>query len=314
MADLARDPIPILYVLSNGRSGSTLLDLLLGSHPSVFTLGEVQILPHELREHRDPCGCGTPIDQCSFWKPIAESKDLDELAYFRESHGAGRVVRPKHLLDRVRGAPRGERARDAETFARANARILRSIWQRANDRRAEESPGGQVRWLVDASKDPYRLEWLKRDPEFDVRLIHLYKQPGSFVHSMRRGEGGVGPLGTLRQTLRWRVENGLMQHLFQRFAAERRALIPYDRLATEPIAMLERIAAICDLDASGFSTDAFRAAPQHGVAGNAMRWRSGGIRLDEAWRSELPVGYRLAAGALCGGLARRLDERARRTA
>ncbi len=313
MVHLERDPIPILYVLSNGRSSSTLLDRLLGSHPSMFALGEVQALPHELREHRDPCDCGAPIDSCSFWGPFAGSKDLEELAHFRESNRSSRVIRPRHLLDRIHGAPRGERAREAERFARSNARILRSIWQRANEHRAEENPGEPIRWLVDASGDPYRLEWLKRDPEFDVRLVHLYKQPGSFVHSERRREGGYGLLGTLRQALRWRVENGLMQHLFRRFPAERRTLICYDRLVTEPVSMLERIAAICDLDASCFSTDAFR-APQHGVASSAMHWRSSGIQLDDSWRSELPIGYRLAASALCGGLAKRLNKRARRVA
>ena len=279
---LERDPIPVLYVLSNGGSGSTLLELLLGSHPSVLSLGDLQSLPHKLREQRDPCHCGTPIDQCSFWEPLLESEDLSELAYFRESHDSGRMIRPKHLADRIHGAPRGERARDAERFARANARILRLIWQRANEHRTKEVTGGQVRWLVDASKDPYRLEWLKRDPEFDVRLVHLYKSPGSFVPSKRRGQGRSGPLGLLRQTLRWRLENGLMQHLFQRFPAERRAWIPYDRLAAEPIPMLERIAAICDLDASGFSTDAFRAATQHGVTSNATDWPSDKIQLGEA--------------------------------
>lgn len=309
MTDLERDPIPILYVLSNGRSGSTLLDLLLGTHPEVFTLGEVQILPHELREHREPCGCGTPVDACEFWEPLVSSPDLEALAHFREHHGFGRVVRPGHLVDRWRGGPRGERAEQAEGFARANARVLRRIWQRASEVR-----GRTVEWLVDASKDPYRLEWLRRDPEFDLRVVHLYKQPGSFVHSMRRGESGVGPLGTLRQTLRWRVENGLMHRLFRSLPGERSLLVPYELLATRPRHVLDHVADICDLDPEGFSIEDFRREGQHGVAGNVARWNSDGIRLDEAWRQELPVGYRLAAQALCGGLAKRLDERARRAA
>ena len=37
--------IKLIYIASNGRSGSTLLDMLIGKHKSCFTLGEFQVLP-----------------------------------------------------------------------------------------------------------------------------------------------------------------------------------------------------------------------------------------------------------------------------
>ena len=78
--------------------------------------------------------------------------------------------------------------------------------------------------------------------------------------------------------------------------------------------MLQGLARILDIDPEGFSIERFRDQAQHGVAGNQARWSLDRIRLDEAWRRELPVGYRIAAQALCGGLARRMDRRAERAA
>ena len=37
--------------------------------------------------------------------------------------------------------------------------------------------GDQVQWLVDASKSVYRLLWLRETGLFDVRVIHLVKDP-----------------------------------------------------------------------------------------------------------------------------------------
>jgi hypothetical protein len=62
--------LPLVYILSNGRSGTTLLDLLLGAHPRVWTVGEVQNLPWEMRYPRAPCGCGNPVQESPFWAPI----------------------------------------------------------------------------------------------------------------------------------------------------------------------------------------------------------------------------------------------------
>ena len=42
----------ILYVLSDVRSGSTLLDQLLGAHPSIFSVGELHWLAAYVREDR----------------------------------------------------------------------------------------------------------------------------------------------------------------------------------------------------------------------------------------------------------------------
>ena len=42
--------IQVLYIVSNGRSGSTLLQMLLNLHKNIFTVGEIQELPNELKK------------------------------------------------------------------------------------------------------------------------------------------------------------------------------------------------------------------------------------------------------------------------
>lgn len=55
--------IKVVFVFSSGHSGSTLLDLILGSHPDVFGLGELARVENNL-----PNICGFCGDACEYWK------------------------------------------------------------------------------------------------------------------------------------------------------------------------------------------------------------------------------------------------------
>ena len=60
----------VAYILAASHSGSTLLAMLLASHPDVCTTGELKAQslgdPDKYR-----CSCGALIRQCEFWNDIA---------------------------------------------------------------------------------------------------------------------------------------------------------------------------------------------------------------------------------------------------
>ena len=49
-----------VYISSAAYSGSTLLDLLLGSHSRIESLGEISFLAQDLAVN-NRCTCGTPV-------------------------------------------------------------------------------------------------------------------------------------------------------------------------------------------------------------------------------------------------------------
>ena len=62
-----------VFIISLERSGSTFLDLKIGSYDKFLSLGEIArtIKPHDpkglesLKKHR--CSCGKQINFCEFW-------------------------------------------------------------------------------------------------------------------------------------------------------------------------------------------------------------------------------------------------------
>jgi hypothetical protein len=68
----------LLSIVGSGRSGSTLLTLLLGSHPKCFSLGELNKL---YRYHRkDQNLCGICKMKCDFWDVEFSESEISNLA------------------------------------------------------------------------------------------------------------------------------------------------------------------------------------------------------------------------------------------
>lgn len=306
--------VPLVYVLSNGRSGSTLLDLLLGSLDGVWSVGEAQVLPWELEENRAPCGCGVPVACCEFWGPVLDELGLEgtgagpvPIEHFRDTHGHGRVLRREHLRDLWRGWVDHPRRAAAREYGRANARYLDAV-----RRRAAELRGEPVRWLVDASKDPYRLLWLAASGRFDLRVLHLVKDPRAFVHSMtRRADPSLAR--ALRFGGRWLVENALARRLCRAgFDAEATRTLRYEDLALRPAAVVAELArwlGVATRQVECGSLRAFRTREGHAVSGSTVRWEAAPIELDERWREGLPAPLQRLVWTLTAPLRAKLGYR-----
>jgi len=72
-------PIKVIYILSLGHSGSTLLDLILGSHSQIESVGEIMAFgkywksfsDNSLKlEEKDCCTCGYHVNECDYWSKV----------------------------------------------------------------------------------------------------------------------------------------------------------------------------------------------------------------------------------------------------
>jgi len=296
--------LPLIYILSNGRSGSTLLDLLLGAHEHIWTLGEAQNLPWDLREEDRLCGCGARLKACAFWQHILRRIPLDQgeypIEFFREAQGRGKVLRWDLLPGLCGGSIPLRHRKAVHEYGALNADYLAAVFDAAGEQRR-----GTVRWLVDASKDPYRLFWLQHSRRFDLRVIHLTKDAPAFVYSMVKRNLPRARKTALRMTARWLVENAVMTRLCRANFLERQYIhLRYEDLAGQPDATCRRLGDWLGLEFPERTSRDFRNSENHAVSGNRTRWQNTSIRLDQQWRSALPKSYQRLTRLLTQPLAR----------
>jgi hypothetical protein len=93
-------PDTVLYLAGLGRSGSTLLERMIGELDAVCPAGELVHLWHRGIELDEACGCGEPFSACPFWREVGD------VAFGGWANVAvGRVEMLRRQLDRTRRIP-----------------------------------------------------------------------------------------------------------------------------------------------------------------------------------------------------------------
>jgi len=60
----------VLFNVGKGHSGSTILNLVLGRHPQIVSLGEVSTTLNNLEETNNLCTCGKNKKECPIWSKV----------------------------------------------------------------------------------------------------------------------------------------------------------------------------------------------------------------------------------------------------
>lgn len=291
------DGVTVLFIGGLGRSGSTLLDLMLGQVPGLCAVGELSYL--WARSDDDLCGCGERFAACAFWKKVGqeafggwERVDRSEIAALRS------------IVDRTRRIARlARRGGDRSTAEERYASVMLDLY-----RGVAAASGASM--IVDSTKHLSTALLLRRAPGIDLRVVHLVRDSRGVAFSWTKrvpkpwiagGDAHMDRYGPIRMSFRWLGYNA-------GFLALRAARTPmirmrYEDLVTEPEAQLRRALGLAGLAGSGFPFIRGRTLDLtggHTIGGNPVRFGSSSLelRLDEGWRQGLTKWRRAAVTCL----------------
>lgn len=282
------DKVDLIYIASTGRSGSTLLEILLGSFDNVWTMGEVYVLPWEIQKEKGTCGCGEELNDCGFWAPIiSQFKNILELnGYihrFRDDYSTSKFFRFRELINILFRVSISDK-QVLSDFCSANRTLFSAVKRGGSAYR-----NTKISYLVDSSKIFYRLFWLLHCESISTKVIHIVKDPRSFVYSkIKTDNRRLEKLRrAFRMSVRYVIENHLIERIVRNIPKENTLFVRYEDLAAHPEKKLEEIARWLNLKYQPDVITGFRSKENHGIAGNIMRHRMEGICLDEKWRQNL---------------------------
>ena len=315
--------IRLIYILAASHSGSTLLAMLLGSHPEICTVGEIKFT--SLGDiDRYLCSCHKKIRECSFWNRITQ--DMAERGFSFDIANAGTDYRSgttpyvSRLLRPLHRGPVFEKIRDiALTFSpnwryqlhrvhAANTNLIQCILART---------GKKV--IVDSSKIGIRLKYLLRNPSLDVRVIRLIRDgrgvtlahlnPSLYADAQNphhRG-GGMGEninaehCSVDKAANLWRSSNVEADAILKQLEPNRFTEVRYETLCKYPYETLYRLSTFSGVNPGKMIIN-FRSIEHH-IVGNGMRLDLGDdINLDEKWRSDLTKADLAVFDSICGKL------------
>lgn len=301
------DPLRVLYIGGQGRSGTTLLERALGELPGVLGVGEtVHLWDRGLRDNQ-LCGCGKPFAECAFWQ------DVGDVAFGGwHTVDTEAAVTLRYAVDRNRYIPFLLRPGLSATFQRRHARYVDRM---ATLYRAMAEVSG-ARTIIDSSKHASYAMTLSQTPGIDLRILHVVRDSRAVAHSwtkrVARPEAGGAPMpvyGPTRAAVLWDVQNAVIEQLGRRHPYLRVRYEDFVEAPKDSLLAAARFAELgIDADALQFlDGDTLTVRPSHTVAGNPMRFLSGDIQIrsDQSWRDDMPRAHRHFVGALTQPLQRR---------
>ncbi len=295
--------VRVLFVMGSGRSGSTMLDTILGNHRDAVSFGELCYAVDKAYLNGAYCACGEWGFACPFWTAVrrewAERTGTSNVARFAALVGG--IESRKIRLGR---AVRSWRSPDSpfQEYAGLMRGLLDSL---------REVSGKGV--IVDSSKRPARALALSMIPGVDVRLIHLIRDVRGVVWSAKKRlkqdeRGGVSNEDRGKTLLRsiavWSLVNHLSEQVCRRVPVEHTARVRYEDYVTRPMDALDRIGKVAGLDFSAVGARLAAGTPLeigHTIAGNRMRMAAEiRLRPDTEWIDKLSPWDR----RVCWSLAR----------
>ena len=266
--------LKVLFVIGSGRSGSTILDNLLGEIDGVFSGGEIHNLWTKPMEQLRPCGCGRPVDGCPVWSDVAGELNA--------AWGNERLLDlNREVLDVRRAASllKGKGDEATEAYAGAAADLYRTL---------RAVTGARV--VVDSTKRPALAALALRVAGIHPYVLHLIRDPRAVAYSWRRSTG-LRTHGSIHTTSRWvalNVAAGRVERAYGSAGMRMR----YEDFVKEPRRGLEEILSLLDEVTDRVPIEGERTAllgPNHAVAGNPSRFRTGSVSLkeDDEWRTSI---------------------------
>lgn len=298
-------PLRILYIGGCGRSGSTIVDTLLGNHPDMESVGEAcHVATNAWLREDTYCACGKIGRECDFWREVYRQWGrrvgaVDVAGYVE----AAREIESRLRISITQRQLAAGDSRHVE-YVRCTVGLLGAI---------RDVSGKEV--IVDSSKTASRALALSMVEGVDLRLVHMVRDCRGVLWSgkkrfrkddragISKDDGGKSITHTMKI---WTVANLVTDQLRRRLPREKSMRLRYEDLIGQPAVELRRIGDLLEMDLEPLATAVANGESMsvgHTIAGNRVRM-SGSIQLrpDVEWVEKLTWREQAACWSLVGWL------------
>ncbi len=301
-----KETTKVVYIMGWGRSGSTILDNVLGSVDGFFSAGElVHLWKRGLIEGRR-CGCGKLINDCEVWSKVLGP----QFGNTSPAHGDPRtIVSYQKQAVRMRHTPRILGHMPGRLSQSSPLAGYASVIQELYVATAETT---DARVVVDSSKEPAGAAVLRFLPEVTPFYVHLVRDPRAVAYSWGRAKLQLdrdSPMemvkhSALNSTICWTAWNLAAEAVRRRHSSARSMVLRYEDFVADPPGALRRITRLVGeekVELPFVDEHTVRLRPNHTVSGNPSRFATGTVELrkDNDWLAHQNPVDRL----VCTGLA-----------
>ena len=293
--------VKVLYILGRGRSGSTVLDNILGDIDGFFSTGELRKIWFRVDQPTGRCGCNKLFAECEVWGQMgARSFGAPGSMPTREVLSLMRRVTRIRNVGKLLRSPIGGSSEWPEL--RRYLGVLLGLYGTLADIT-------RSRVIIDSSKDTAEGAAIRLVPDIDAYYLHLVRDPRAVAYSWQRIkhmpdlEADIPNLSVRRSAIRWNVINLQAEAIRRRHDPNKFMRLRYEDMVAFPRPAIEAVARMVGEPAEGIpwiDECTVEGSVKHFVGGNPDRFRVGPITLkeDDEWLTKLSKPDRISTTAV----------------
>lgn len=276
--------ITVLYIAGTGRNGSTLMERILNELPGFFAAGELGYVSFD----HSPCMCHKKFNECPVWGKIVNDADFKKIEQ-DSVHQAVSQYLSNHIANQIKLLLFKQRPEDFKKVLSCVESWFKAIHHQSN---------AQV--ITDSTIYPLFGYCLSLMPSIDLHVVHLIKDPRSFVHSMNKAKytsknevwsPRVPPLQSISS---WMKRNIFIELIFSKYKGKY-LRVHYEDFIEDPIRTLNEIGRLLNLKLENFEFirgKKITFGECHLSCGNIDAFKKGEIilKVDERWKQEMNFG------------------------
>ena len=304
----------LVYIISQGHSGSTLTDCILGTHPDFVSSGELCYLNWQLYrtlntsgsiQEQNVCTCGKDFRACSFWskvfirikeqtgKDIVNHPESFDTAFFGMFSFQERGGFERKFMDKVKSYSIREwleRGNSLSSISWLEPKItgwLKNNWLLYTA--MAETANKKV--VVDSSKDLRIALLLKEYKPKDVYVLFIHRDVKGLAASSKKLSENHGKTFSLDKIVREKVKFEKTVARVKKIKGINYMDFNYEDIVSQPASFLEEVVKLVEVNpiytkqAGAFFIDP---SIQHLVAGNPMRYKGKKeVVFDNSWEKKL---------------------------
>lgn len=283
---MAENKVKVLYIAGFERSGSTIVNRVLGQIDGFVAWGELRdIWQHGIIENRS-CTCGALFGECSTWTKILEEAygGIDRVNA-REMTELLQKTRASVLPHYFKTSPKSFMRNGTKKYLKSLEQLYKAI---------QKTTGSKV--IVDSTKASWYGYVLSTLPTIDLYVVHIVRDPRGVCHSLQRRKSKGEPLcqwyNPIHASLSWNLKNYAVEMLLNRLP-RRYMRVSYEDFVRNPKSVVESVLdllqeSVAKLPFKDNSTVDMKV--DHIFAGSpSSRSKTGAVELclDKRWKKEM---------------------------
>jgi len=266
--------INLIYIVSAAHSGSTLLDLILGSQQEIESVGEIVFLKNYVDENKK-CTCKKNFNECIYWKTIIKKykkymKSSEIELYNLTACDSKKRRFLFYMFNEISllWAPE-----EIEKYGLKNYYLFKSILEYSDKK-----------IILDSSKDLLRVLKLYLSGLFNIKILYLFRDGRANVESIKRKAKDPtrekeNYYGVFIHTLQFIFGHLAKLRIINKFFKEEDILyINYKDFSLYPKKVLEKVGDYIGIEFNNETLDPgsqkyFSSITHHNIGGNRLRFQ-----------------------------------------